>query len=306
MRALCTAAALLGRFALPKVAIRPAFQIVCLNRLLFDADECTIDSQGILTVELPSTDPRFRHVKDHLKLKEKETLRVGVIDGGVNDSAEATWVSSDAVDSKEALRLELGDRSLLDVPNVENCPKVDVLLAMPRPLQFARILPMLSSVGVGTIWLTGAKRVEKSYFSSHLLKEENADQLRAALVEGLVQAGDTVVPKFRFHRSLRHSLEDIRKAYASLENPAIKWLCHPLRIGDYDTLHAMRAPVERSSRILVAVGPERGWDEPKELELFADEDFQQVTLGPRTLRTDVATVSLLAVAHARLAELEEC
>ena len=35
----------------------------------------------------------------------------------------------------------------------------------------------------------------------------------------------------------------------------------------------------------------------EELELLARHGFQQVTLGERTLRTDVAVVSLLALAH---------
>ena len=37
-----------------------------------------------------------------------------------------------------------------------------------------------------------------------------------------------------------------------------------------------------------------------QLELFAEHGFTAVTLGPRTLRTDVAAISLLAVTHERL------
>jgi len=63
--------------------------------------------------------------------------------------------------------------------------------------------------------------------------------------------------------------------------------------------------VPRGSRILLAVGPERGWDEPEELELLARHGFELATLGPRTLRTDVACISLLAVAHECLAAQED-
>lgn len=43
--------------------------------------------------------------------------------------------------------------------------------------------------------------------------------------------------------------------------------------------------------------PEGGWEEPDELDLFMERGFQKVTLGTRVLRSDVAVVSLLALAH---------
>lgn len=43
--------------------------------------------------------------------------------------------------------------------------------------------------------------------------------------------------------------------------------------------------------------PEGGWEEPNELNLFEKHGFQKVTLGTRVLRSDVAVVSLLALAH---------
>ena len=58
--------------------------------------------------------------------------------------------------------------------------------------------------------------------------------------------------------------------------------------------------VPPGARVLLAVGPERGWEEPSELDMFAAEGFEAVTLGPRTLRTDVATISLLAIANEAL------
>ena len=49
--------------------------------------------------------------------------------------------------------------------------------------------------------------------------------------------------------------------------------------------------------MLCLTSPEGGWEEPNELELFAKHGFQKVTLGSRVLRSDVAVVSLLALAH---------
>jgi 16S rRNA (uracil1498-N3)-methyltransferase len=49
--------------------------------------------------------------------------------------------------------------------------------------------------------------------------------------------------------------------------------------------------------MLLAVGPEGGWEEPEELDRFHLLGFQQVTLGPRILRSDVAVISLLSLAN---------
>ena len=46
---------------------------------------------------------------------------------------------------------------------------------------------MVSSLGVGRIYVSGAARCPKDYFSSHLLRDDDVSRanLRAALVEGL-------------------------------------------------------------------------------------------------------------------------
>lgn len=52
-------------------------------------------------------------------------------------------------------------------------------------------------------------------------------------------------------------------------------------------------PVAERERLLLAVGPEGGWTE-EEVELLESRGFRRRSLGPRILRTDTATVALLA------------
>ena len=54
--------------------------------------------------------------------------------------------------------------------------------------------------------------------------------------------------------------------------------------------------------MLIAIGPDGGWDEPYEPSLFRSHGFTQVGLagGLGTLRTDVALTTLVARAHERL------
>ena len=61
-------------------------------------------------------------------------------------------------------------------------PRVDVLLALPRPKVLKRMWAQLASLGVGQIILTNASRVERDYFDTHVLTEAC---YRPLLIEGL-------------------------------------------------------------------------------------------------------------------------
>ena len=53
--------------------------------------------------------------------------------------------------------------------------------------------------------------------------------------------------------------------------------------------------MDAGGRAVLAGGPDRGWEEPGELLALRRHGFDLVTLGPRTLRTDVALVSMVAL-----------
>ena len=228
------------------------------------------------------------------------TVRAGILDAGAANATVRWTPEPDA-----ELELELSGEQLLAPVGEEARPRVDLLLAMPRPLQFARVLPMVSSLGVGRIYVSGAARCPKDYFSSHLLRDDDVSRanLRAALVEGLAQSGDTAVPRVEVHRSLWRLLKQLGPPE---DTPGVRrLLCHPRRADDPDGAsaplgEALRA-VPAGDRVLLAVGPEGGWDEPDGLDSLARHGFERVTLGERTLRTDVAVVSLLAIANEHLA-----
>ena len=52
----------------------------------------------------------------------------------------------------------------------------------------------------------------------------------------------------------------------------------------------------RHERVLLAVGPEGGWN-AFEVGLLEAHAFQRVSMGPRTLRSDTACVALIAVVN---------
>mmetsp|Transcript_10448 Transcript_10448/g.39486 ORF Transcript_10448/g.39486 Transcript_10448/m.39486 type:complete len:209 (-) Transcript_10448:2058-2684(-) len=172
-------------------------------------------------------------------------------------------------------------------------------------------------MGVNNLFLTNAGKVEKDYFGAHLLRDPEA--LRRELLDGLTQASvDTALPRVTVHRRLKLLLEDELDKACPRET-VLRICAHPMRVPfpkangeDLESLpslrlHELNPPANldpRKLRLLVAVGPEGGWDDDFELDLLAKYGFEMVNLGPRVLRSDVAVTSILALAHDWLRGLE--
>ena len=163
---------------------------------------------------------------------------------------------------------------------------IDLLLAVPRPKVMRRLWAQIAALGVGQIILTNAERVERNYFDTHVLTPEC---YRPLLIEGLQQARDTHLPKVSIHRQLKVLVED---QLDGLFGRGLRLVADPTA-----TKHA-GATVRESAedRVLLAVGPEGGWNS-FEIGLLEAHGFQSVGMGARTLRTDTACLALLSVVH---------
>lgn len=278
--------------------------VVCrLNRFLFDpseADDDNMDSEQ-LTVTLPKDDYRTVHAFKTLGVENGDTVRAGLVScdehgGLVTDKAVVEWIPEGKKNKHRPpglLRLYLEN---LEPPSLQKQDtKVSLILALPRPLQLGRILPMIAQLGVDQLVLTESRKVPKDYFGSHLFRRP--EELRNCLVEGLCQAGDVKLPELHVVRHLSRFLEeDLNSLFPQQEYARV--IAHPQRDPNIPELRMRDVTFPRKpSRIVIAVGPEGGWVEPDELERFQRHGFSQITLGSRTLRSDVAVVSLLSLAH---------
>ena len=224
--------------------------------------------------EVELRDARARHLIDVLHVAREQEVRIGVIDGP-QGTGIVTAVDGDRV----RLQCAFGDAQ----PVV---PPVDLLLALPRPKVMRRLWAQLAALGVGRIILTNAERVERDYFDTHVL---TPDTYRPLLIEGLQQARDTRVPAVSIHRRFRVLIED---ELASVSTDTIRLVAHPTQTRTVrDAIHSASA-----GRVLIAVGPEGGWN-AFELELLEAHGFTAVGMGRRTLRTDTACVALLSLVH---------
>lgn len=284
-----------------------------LNRFLFDPSEVTADSE-ISRVVLGKEDYRTVHAAKILGLKNGDTIRAGVVmdpnvegqlEGLTTDGASVEWIPEGKVKKAEVLKngdppgsLLIRLHDLAPVRSSSDQMLVSLILALPRPLQLGRMLPMISQMGVDQLVLTGSAKVPKDYFGSHLFRKPEV--LRERLIEGLCQAGDVRLPKVHMNKNLRDFLiNDLDRLFPPNEYARV--LAHPQRATDTGEplrMGNVSFPAGAGpSKLVVAVGPEGGWTEPEELDRFKALGFQQITLGTRTLRSDCAVVSLLTLAH---------
>jgi len=240
-----------------------------MTLILLDARD-GLDS-GLVTL----TDARAAHLLAVLKVTPGQTVRVGSLDGPLG-----VGTVESAADGRVTMRCVFEAQA---PPR----PRVDLLLALPRPKVMRRLWAQLAALGVGRIILTNAERVERPYFDTHVLEEAC---YRPLLVEGLQQARDTRLPLVSIHRQFKVLVEDHLDGMSgdSLRLVADPHAATPVAsvIRDY-----------RDRRVLVAIGPEGGWN-AFELALLQAHGFRSVGLGPRTLRVDTACTALLAIIHA--------
>jgi 16S rRNA (uracil1498-N3)-methyltransferase len=278
-----------------------------MNLILIQPNEPDADGRVFLS------DKRADHIGRVLRAAPGKHLRIGLLNG-----PKGTGTVEEIHETNVVLCCVFEE-------NIPSRPPVDLLLAMPRPKVMKRLWAQLAALGVGRIFLTNAEKVERCYFDTHVL---DPDFYTARLIEGLQQAGDTLLPEVTIVRQLKPFLEDELDSLFPMPEPERTGrgstafsaeqrpqgvaprlladpsgtfnLFQPFDPGEAGETSRMRGcgPRERQSkkpqRSCLAVGPEGGWT-PYELELFAAHGFSIFNAGPRILRTDTACVALLSL-----------
>ena len=283
-----------------------------MNRILFEKDEI-VDGVAIFG------GARAEHVLNVLHGEVGQVLKTGEIDGPIGTSeivgicgtgilpvqskSEATAPGRTGEtpvpqDGRGELRVTVRCRH--DAESIR--PWVDLILAPPRPRVMKRLLPQLATLGVGRIFLVGAKKVEKDFWGATLLQEEN---YRPLLIDGLMQAGASILPVVETRRNFR---KFVKEEVDEIWPEAKRIVAHPYGTGEdfrretgdlrgLETLDGRRGLKSKVSSpcpgLLLAVGPEGGWTD-EEVALLEERGFSRYSLGSRILRTDTATIALLA------------
>ena len=234
-----------------------------MNILLFAQDELN-------AAHLLLTDHRAEHIRTVLRCRINDSLRVGMVNGG---TGQGKIVRMDG----RAVELEVRLDQAPPAP-----PDVELILALPRPIMLRRILKQATVLGVRRFHLIRSAKAEKSFFQTPVLEKE---KIRELLLEGLTQAADTLLPEVRIHRRFKPFVQDV---VPTLIGSGL--LAHP---GVSAYLPEV-CPSSREQRgILLAVGPEGGWND-FEVDSFLAQGFSAFSMGRRILHVDTAVVALLA------------
>jgi len=209
---------------------------------------------------------RYDHAREVLKVTGGKVLQVGLL-GGKTGSAKVL-----SINDKE-LELDV----LLDHQPPEPLP-VTVILAMPRPKVFKRVLQGITAMGVKRVILLNTWRVDKSYWQSPALEPT---AIREQLILGLEQARDTILPKVDFQPRFKPFVEDTLPAIAT---GTCALVAHP---GS-----SQACPVNIQQAVTLAIGPEGGFT-AYEIEKLMAAGMTSIHLGSRPLRVETAVPALI-------------
>ncbi len=210
---------------------------------------------------------RALHVRNVLRAKIGDRIRVGILGGRVGD-ATIEEIGDDAVH----LTYRLDQDPPAKLP-------LTVVLAMPRPKALRRILRTVSELGITRLVVLNSYRVEKSFWQTPLLQQ---DAVRQALREGLEQARDTVLPEVQLEPLFKPFVEDRLPAIVGKSDAIV---AHPLAESGCGN--------STGENVTLAIGPEGGFI-PYEVEKLIEAGFRSVHLGPRILRVETALPFLAA------------
>lgn len=244
-----------------------------MNIILLDQPEIQ-DNNVMLSGE------RAKHVVKVLQVMEGDWVRVGQV-GGLLGQGQVISIQREYPFAVE-LRVQLKDQPT-------SFPRLDLLLALPRPIMLKRILSQVAALGIGRIFLIHSRRVEKSFWETTLFHKKG---YTAYLRKGLEQAAvDTRIPEVCFYRKFKPFIEDIFPQWRDQYQHCI--LAHPSGMGSLAKILSGSA-----GRILFAIGPEGGWLD-YEVEKFEEQGFYSCSLGERVLKVDTAVIAL----HAQISAL---
>jgi RsmE family RNA methyltransferase len=202
---------------------------------------------------------RAKHILEIKKLSIGSAINTGLINGNLGIATVKSIGSTNII-----LEVSLKDESPAPL-------SLSLIIALPRPKFLKKILQTATSLGIKKIYLINSWKVEKSYWQTHQLSDEN---IYKQLLLGLEQSCETVVPEVIIKKQFKPFLED---EIGSVVKNSIALMAHPSeKIFD---------PEGEKKNIVLAIGPEGGFTE-YEFKKFIEVGFKQISLGTRIQRVE--------------------
>lgn len=211
-------------------------------------------------------DFRAVHIINVLRFKKDDQIKVGFVGGS---KKLATILEAD----KNSIKLKLEQTIPDNIPS----SNIDLIVALPRPQILKKVLFICGMMNVNKLHLIRSHRVEKSFYQSPLLKEDN---IKKQLYDGMMQGENLNLCEVIIHERFKNFFQDhLTDKY---DQNYLK-LC-----ADSRTVNSLDKFVKSSqNKLLVAIGPEGGWVD-FEIELIQSIGFELFTLGAYNLRVEYA------------------
>ena len=223
-------------------------------------------------------DNRANHIIKILKSKAGDILEIGLLNNSIG-KAEIIEIKNESVELK-----------IIELKETKN-PKsqIDIILALPRPQTLKKVLNTIATMGVSNLYLIRSEKVEKSYFHSQLLEEENYTKY---LLEGLSQGKRVRLPQVTIHKKFKRFFEN---HFSRSDKNITKLLAHPNEELFIDNSAGMLTAnmLSNNNIVILAIGPEGGWND-FEINFMVAKGFKKFKLSRNILRVETAVTAGLA------------
>lgn len=237
-----------------------------------------VDPRAVTPPTIRMTGDLLRHLRDSLRLHPGDFLILN--DGcGSRYRVEVTQITSQAIDSRIIDRqTEPSQRTppiVLGQALIKG-DKMDWVIQKATELGVATIVPLHSAHGVIK---PNPERLEHQRSRWERIARDAAQQSERWTLPTIADPVD---------------LAEICRQYASAP---LKGILTERSSGP--SLAAIQLPANPEQPIVLLVGPEGGWA-PEEHRLAQEQGFIPLTLGPRILRAETATIAALSILQSRL------
>lgn len=244
---------------------------------------------------------RFFVDKEYINLEEKTCIMTGddvkhiskVLRARIGDKVEicdkekSEYICEIDDISKDEITLNIIEK--LDV-NREPNVKVRLYQGLPKGTKMEMILQKLTEVGVDEIVLVQNKRSVVKFDNKK--EEKKLERWERIIYEAAKQSKRGKIPKLRGVLSFKEALEDMKDNSMNIcpyENEKTVSIKDSIKGKDINTIG-------------IFVGPEGGFDE-EEIEKIQSIETKVVSLGPRILRTETASVVATSIVLYELSDL---
>ena len=244
-----------------------------MNRILLRAIELNSQYGSVL----PADDYRAKHLREILKAQPGSLFEAGILHTQISGKFKIQEIGHDGSISGHFI-------GAYDASQKLRWQSLSLGMGMMRPPVLKRLLRDFASAGVEGITLIQTELCEGAYRQSHVW-----ERLEHYLILGAEQGRINRLPQLLHGQRQGLSLAEYLAKVKQLreERSILPQNCIVLdeRGGIRNSLPVRNASSEH--RYIIALGPERGWT-MNELQAFLDNGFTDCSLGPVTLRTEVA------------------